>query len=231
MKSNAEFDQYADEYHTDLARSISVSGEDQSFFAQGRIDWLKKSLGETLGTPGAIMDYGAGTGTSVPFLLNLPGAQSVIGIDVSRRTQEIAKQTHNNDRVRFLLPHEYQPAEQIDLVFSNGTFHHIAPEDRAAALDYIHRSLRPGGLLALWENNPWNPGTRFVMSRCAFDQNAVPLSALKARRLLRTQGFEILSTEFLFIFPRALRWFRWLEPPVSRLPLGAQYQVLCRKRS
>lgn len=231
MNSNAEFDQYADEYHADLARSISVSGEDQEFFAEGRIAWLKKYICEKPETPRTIMDFGSGTGSSIPFLLSLPGAQSVLGIDVSPRTQELAKQTHNNDRVRFLLPHEYRPDEQIDLVFSNGTFHHIAPEDRAAALDYIHRSLRPGGLFALWENNPWNPGTRYVMSRCPFDQNAVPLSALKARRLLQTQGFEILSTEFLFIFPRALRWFRWLEPAASRLPLGAQYQVLCRKRS
>jgi hypothetical protein len=27
----------------------------------------------------------------------------------------------------------------------------------AAAVDYVYRSLRPGGLFAFWENNPWNP--------------------------------------------------------------------------
>ena len=40
---------------------------------------------------------------------------------------------------------------------------------------------------------------------------------------------DIIRIDFLFIFPRALRWFRTLEPLVSKLPLGAQYQVLCRK--
>jgi hypothetical protein len=25
--------------------------------------------------------------------------------------------------------------------------------------------MRPGGVVALWENNPWNPATRYVMGR------------------------------------------------------------------
>ena len=43
-------------------------------------------------------------------------------------------------------------------------------------------------------------------------------------------SIEIVETDFLFIFPRALRLFRPLERLVSRLPLGGQYMVLCRAR-
>jgi SAM-dependent methyltransferase len=229
MNSEAEFDEYAENYDAALAHSLSVSGEGKEFFAEQRIAWLKRHLPETLRKPKTVMDFGCGTGSSVPFLLDLLEAESVIGIDVSPRTQTIAKQTHNNNRVSFLLRDEHQPDEQIDLVFSNGTFHHILPGDRASAIDYIHRSLRPGGLFALWENNPWNPGTRYAMSRCTFDKDAIPISHLEARRLVQDRGFEILSTEFLFIFPRPLQWFRALEPLVCRLPIGAQYQVLCSK--
>lgn len=67
------------------------------------------------------------------------------------------------------------------------------------------------------------------MSRIPFDRGAVTLTATEARQMLRTGGFEILRTDFLFIFPKMLSWFRWLEPSVAKLPLGAQYQVLCRK--
>jgi hypothetical protein len=67
------------------------------------------------------------------------------------------------------------------------------------------------------------------MSRIPFDRDAITLSPPEARRLLRAEGFEIVRTDFLSIFPKFLRWFRALEPLVSRLPLGAQYQVLCRK--
>ena len=38
---------------------------------------------------------------------------------------------------------------------------------------YVFESLRPGGYFSLWENKPWNPGTRFAMHRCAFDQDGV----------------------------------------------------------
>ena len=82
------------------------------------------------------------------------------------------------------------------------------------------------GIFALWENNPWNPGTRYLMSRTPLDARAVPLAPPESRRMLAGQGFEVLQTDFLFIFPRVLAFLRRLEPPLCRLPLGGQYQVL-----
>ena len=63
------------------------------------------------------------------------------------------------------------------------------------------------------------------MSRCAFDNHAVPLSAREARRWMRETGFRMLGTRYLFVFPRALAIFRWMEPLLSPLPLGTQYVV------
>lgn len=77
--------------------------------------------------------------------------------------------------------------------------------------------------------NAWNPGTRYVMAHCAFDANAIALTAPEAKRFLQAGGFKILRTDFLFIFPRVLKWLRGVEKLVSKLPLGAQYQVLCQK--
>jgi hypothetical protein len=62
-----------------------------------------------------------------------------------------------------------------------------------------------------------------------FDREAIPLSPVETRRLLKAHGFQIIRTDFLFIFPHVLRWLRWLEPFLSRIPLGGQYQVLCRR--
>jgi hypothetical protein len=98
-----------------------------------------------------------------------------------------------------------------------------------SAVDYILRCLRPGGLFALWENNPWNPGTRYVMSRIPFDRDAVTITPPQATKLLRARGFQILGVNYLFFFPRFLKSLRFLEPYASRIPMGAQYQVLCRK--
>jgi hypothetical protein len=68
------------------------------------------------------------------------------------------------------------------------------------------------------------------MSRIPFDRDAIMVFPHEARRLLRQAGFEILRTDYLFIFPRPLSALRLLEPPLSRLPFGAQYQILARRR-
>lgn len=67
------------------------------------------------------------------------------------------------------------------------------------------------------------------MSRIPFDRDAIPLSPSEARSLVVDVGFEVLRTDFLFIFPGWLKPLRWLERFVSCLPFGGQYQVLCRK--
>ena len=211
-----------------MVRALSVSGESKEFFAEARIAWLKKCL-QDMSSVSTVMDFGCGTGVAVPFLIDILGAKSVIAIDPSPRIREVAQLTHGNKPVQFCAPQTYQPRAEVDLVFCNGTFHHVVPAARASTIDYIFQSLRPGGLFVLSENNPWNPGTRYVMSRCAFDKNAVPLSVRESHRLVRAQGFEIVRTDFLFVFPRALRWLRGIEPFLARFPIGAQYQMICLK--
>jgi SAM-dependent methyltransferase len=225
----SEFDRYAAEYDAALAQGLAVSGEDKDHFARGRVEWLAGCLARLNARPARVLDFGCGTGSATPFLLGLNGITSLIGVDVSARSLDVARREQGGAQAHFQLFTEYTPGGAVDLAFCNGVFHHIPPADRASAVQYIHRALRPGGFFALWENNPWNPGTRLVMSRIPFDRDAITLTPPEARALVRTNGFEVIETDFLFIFPRALRWLRRFEPAVASLPLGAQYQVLCRK--
>jgi hypothetical protein len=128
------------------------------------------------------------------------------------------------------LRSDYEPRGQVDVAFCNGVFHHIPPSERPDALDYVSKSLRLGGFFAFWENNPWNPGTRLVMSRIPFDRDAITISPPEARRLVGDAGFDIVRTDHLFFFPRMLRWLRPLESRLTTVPVGAQYLVLARKR-
>lgn len=228
VSHDTEFDRYAEAYDTALARGISVSGEDRRFFAQGRMDWLDRCLRPRGVTVTNALDFGCGTGSAIPHLLKL-GAERVVGVDVSERSLAIARREHGANNVQFLELGSYAPAGEMDLVFCNGVFHHIPLEGRASAMHTIHQALRPGGWFALWENNPWNPGARWVMKRIPFDKDAIVVSAPEARRLTQKAGFTVVRTDFLFIFPRLLKWMRSLEPLLSLLPLGAQYQVLARK--
>ncbi len=227
-----EFDRYAKNYDEALAQGISVSGEDKDFFARGRVDWLARCLKSLGMEPKSVLDFGCGTGSAAPHLCELLKPATLTGADISEQSIALARRQYGNASVNFETIREFKsaaPAAQFDLAFCNGVFHHIPLEQRTAAAKCVYDSVRPGGLFAFWENNPWNPGTRYVMSRIPFDRDAIMVSALEARRLLRAGGFEILRTDFLFIFPRALSWFRGIEPAISRLPFGAQYQVLCRK--
>src|SRR5262249_40880822 len=120
-------------------------------------------------------------------------------------------------------------AHDLKLIPSASQTHAHRRGSEADVLLFIYRSLRSGGLFSLWDDNPWNPAARYVMRRIPFDRNAVMMSAIEGRRMLQRQGFRVLRVDFLFIFPRILRFLRCVEPLISRLPFGAQYQVLARK--
>src|SRR5688572_30303536 len=226
----AEFDEFAEDYDAALAEGISVSGEDKNYFARGRIEHLRRVLKRLGESPSQVMDFGCGTGSATPFFLEWPTLQRLVGTEVSARSLDVAIASHASARAQFFLMSDYLPDAKLDLVFCNGVFHHIPPHERAEAMQYIYHCLRPGGYFALFENNPWNPGTRYVMSRIPFDRDAVTLSPPTGRRLLKLAGFEIVRTDFLFYFPRLLKWLRPLEPLGRKVPLGSQYMVLGRKR-
>ncbi len=223
------FDTYADDYDAALAEGLSASGESRDYFARERLRWLAGQLSGRGVQPRTVLDFGCGVGAATPFWREFFPEAALLGVDVSARSLEVARRQYGSPEVQFQTLAERVPDGSRDLAFCNGVFHHIPPAGRAAALAYVHGSLAPGGLFAFWENNPWNPGTRYIMHRIPFDRDAVLISPPHARHLLTAAGFQILRTDFLFLFPRSLSALRPLEPPLSRLPLGAQYQVLCRR--
>jgi trans-aconitate methyltransferase len=224
------FDRFHADYDEALARGLSVSGEDRLYFARGRIAFLGRCLREMgVPPPSSVLDFGCGTGAATPFFFEDLGVERLLGVDVSERSLEIARARHGSPRARFVALRDFSPAGDQPVVFSNGVFHHVPPAERAGLVELLRASLRPGGLFALWENNPWNPGTRYVMSRIPFDRDAMTISAPAARRMVGQGGLQAVRTDYCFIFPRALKALRFLEPLLGKAPLGAQYQVLSRR--
>jgi SAM-dependent methyltransferase len=225
----ASFDAYADDYDAALRQGISVSGEGKDYFAEGRVRWLARCVKRLGIRAGAVMDYGCGTGSATPYFFECLNATSLVGLDVSRRSVELARATHGSGRATFQPCEEFLPRGDLDLVFCNGVFHHVPPAERPDVVRQIVEALRPGGIFAMWENNPYSPGARLVMSRIPFDRDAIMVWPGQARRLMRDAGLRVVRTDFLFIFPRLLKALRPVEPLLRGLPLGAQYQVLGMK--
>lgn len=225
--NRAAFDEFGANYDEALHKGISLSGEKKDFFAEGRVRLLSQVLPPK--TVPRVLDYGCGTGSATPFLLRLPGVTQLVGVDVSDRSLDRARQEWQQPAVEFYNLTRLPGLAPFDLVFCNGVFHHIPPQERASAFGQIHQALVPGGHLAFWENNPWNPGSRWVMSRIPFDRDAVMLWPGSSRRIICAAGLEVLLTHFAFVFPKALGALRFLEWPLRSLPLGAQYLILARK--
>ena len=226
-KTEPMFDR-SDEYAAMLHRGVGLSGETKDYFLRGRVQDLLSHLPKHF-TPRRILDFGCGVGDTAQFLAERFPDAIVTGIDTSGPTVEFAQKTYGSRRLSFCTVQEYRPSASVDLCYSNGVFHHIVPALRPEVVKTIYDALVPGGYFALFENNPWNPGTHLVMYRIPFDRDAKMLFPFQVKRLLRRGGFREPSTRFLFFYPNPLRFLRFTEACLARVPLGAQFYVLSRK--
>lgn len=223
------FSGYAGNYDEALARGLSLTGEGKEYFAQQRVSWLARTLAKLDKSSDHVLDFGCGTGSTSAMLLQLPGALEVLGVDVSVPLLDVAIRHHESQSVRFASVTDEIPEAAFDVVHCSGVFHHIPPAERPAAARWIRDRLRPGGVLALWENNPWNPGTRLVMSRIPFDRDAIRISPPQACALVRNAGLRIVATEYLFLWPRSLAFLRTTSRYLGWFPLGAQYLIVGKR--
>lgn len=225
-----EFDRLADTYQQSISPWVKITGENLEFYARSRVRWVAQELRARNVHPQTIMDFGCGVGLATPFLLEEFGRDArIIGVDVSSDSLQVARANYASRQITFQTLHEYTPDRSVDLVYCNGVFHHIPLDERDGAVQYVCDSLRPGGLFALWENNPWNPIAKYNMTHAEIDRNAIPIRPPEGRKLVTTNGLHLLKLRYCFIFPAFLKFLRPLEPLVSQIPLGAQYVVLSRK--
>ena len=226
-----EFDEYAADYQRYLnrGRDTNFSGETMDYFSEGRVAWLARDLRRRDHVPARILDFGCGIGTATIALRRMFSASDVVGIDVSSKSLEIARNAHPDARVTFIPRSALAAQAEFDIVHCNGVFHHIPVAERPGAMRTIFEATRAGGYFSLWENSPWHPIVRYLMIHSEIDKDAVMVWPRTARTLCRHAGFRVLRTRFLFVFPRPLKHLRFVEPWVSPVPLGGQYHVLCQK--
>lgn len=225
----AEFDVFAEEYLATHQTNLRISGETPDYFARYKLDelrrlWTQKRLAE----PQTILDFGCGIGASLPQLARVFPAARLTGLDVSAKSLEIAGRLHPDiaELVQYDGDAPPFPDASFDLIFSACVFHHIDHAEHPRILKSLKRLLRPGGRLAIFEHNPINPVTRYIVATCPFDRNARLLAADAFARAQSDVGFSKVETRFTGFFPGSLRAFRRLEPHLSALPFGAQYYTL-----
>jgi hypothetical protein len=88
---------------------------------------------------------------------------------------------------------------------------------------------RAKGRVVVFEHNPLDPVTRFVVACTPIDRDAILLHADEARRGLRAARFADIRTDYLMFLPPRLKHLAMLEAALGWLPLGAQYAVTARR--
>lgn len=219
------FDQSA-EYEAMLGQGLRLSGEDMHFFIRGRVAAMVQDIG-TARKPERILDFGCGIGHATAFIAREFPQAEVVGVDISEASLQCARSLHRTANIRFQSLSAELGRGTFDLCYTNGVFHHIPPAERKNAMRRIHRALKPRGWFALFENNPWNPGTRLVMRRIPFDRFAITINPPACKTLVEECGFQVAqATRHLFFFPRQLGMLRPVERWFEKVPLGAQYYIL-----
>jgi SAM-dependent methyltransferase len=226
----AEFDLLADEYHQQHQANVAITGERPEYFAEYKIADLAMLVRQQGLADGRIFDFGSGIGNSIPFFRIYFPQREVHCADVSARSIEIALARFPGNENHLLVDKAIPvPSESQDIVFSACVFHHIPHEDHQHWLAELHRITRPGGLLAIYEHNPYNPLTVRAVNTCALDANARLITGAAMRRSAVMAGWKNARVDYKLFFPSILKALRPLEPHLGWLGVGAQYRMTARK--
>jgi SAM-dependent methyltransferase len=231
----AEFDRLSEGYSAGFDDPLKkVLGDSPKAFLTPKIKRLLRFIrrAEPGLTSGNLLDFGCGNGEFLGQLSReLPGWR-LEGCDVSAGMLAEAKKRLGleAEKIKFWQTGDnHSPTQVYDVVTVVCVLHHIEPKRRAAVLANIAAGLRPGGILAIFEHNPWNPATRWMVSRTEVDRNAILLAAPVLKRLVHEQPFRLVTLENFLFFPPRLSSMSVLEPLLRWLPMGGHYALFARR--
>lgn len=223
------YDEYRDRYVDDLDAAVRFSGKDHEFFTGRKADELLDLALRNVGPPDRLnaLDAGCGIGLTDAYLTHR--FASLTGVDVSPGVLERAAQ--RNPGVRYeLYDGERLPFadETFDVTFTAGVVQVLSAERRPAFVGELGRVTTRGGIVVVFEHNPYNPLTRLAVRRFTLGHDARMLSARQLVSLLGRAGLAELERAHILLLPSDHRVARSLERRLRRLPFGAQYVIVAR---
>ena len=220
------FDQYAKEYDEllkDPLRDRFAGGSD--FFIQQKCRIVDQRLKRTPGRTLRVLDAGCGQGTAFQFF---DRDVHVFGTDIS---QPMLRPAALRGPVAVQEPLSLPFADNtFDAVYAFCIYHHIPDEDHVRHMRELHRVVKPGAEVMVFEHNPYNPVTATIFKRAPIDQGCHMIAPSRLRGIFTDAGLVGLDHGYFLFVPESLHGvFGALEPALSWLPLGGQYFVAGRK--
>lgn len=224
------FDQHASQYRKIHSQNVKISGADSFYFAAHKVEMLKEF---EKNNSSRILDLGCGDGAIAMFLEKEFSSVKINAIDISAESIRLAKEKKLANTVFEQYDGKKIPFENecFDIVIIASVLHHIEFKWHFEFIREVYRVLKMGGRLYVFEHNPANPVTRYIVKTCVFDNDAKLLKAAYAVELLNQSGFDKLTKKFILFFPR-MKWlkpFHILEKHMRNIPYGAQYMIRAEK--
>jgi SAM-dependent methyltransferase len=237
MDRNAEFDVHADGYDAGMDNKLkALAGDSADDFVAVKVQWLLRRWPELrANTTWSILDYGCGTATLLRLMRGAGIEARLTGTDVSAGMLAEAARTWPAGSAPPMLHQQNGaatglPSGSFDLVIISAVLHHVAMPERNAVYAELHRLLQPDGRLVVFEHNPWNPVTRYVVSHTPIDRNAVLLPPPEVTAALAGGGWrDVRASHLMFLPPRLGVLAKAAEQMFGWLPIGGQYAVTARK--
>ena len=97
--------------------------------------------------------------------------------------------------------------------------------ERLRLTQSVCKVLRPAGMFAIFEHNPWNPVTRAIVRRCPIDVNAILMRSSETAALLAEVGFH---PNLVTLLPFSTRSYRSKNSLTGELAtLGSFGRTIC----
>ena len=226
MNNRVDFDEYVDNYETLLEDQLSFFSEERDYFSKYKVDLLSGLLSST---PKSVLDFGCGIGLSLPHLKTCFEQSSLFATDLSRGSLGYVREKY--PYVKALYDEELD-GYQFDLIFVAGVIHHVPLEQRERVIRRLANRLNDGGMLVIFEHNPYNPVTRHMVATCPFDEDAVLITKKALKDLVigaSDSELTLYKSGYCLFFPQQLSALRSTEPYLKWLALGGQQYVMATK--
>jgi SAM-dependent methyltransferase len=232
----AEFDSYAGDYSAGMEHPLKrLIGATFDNFIRNKASHLAWLIGPArmADSNAALLDFGTGAGDLLGQLRNQGFAGQLAGCDESAQMLEQLRgrwTAGDPPDVRVVTDRLPYDDGAFDFVVASSVFHHIPPGERAQWAREIRRVLRPGGRVVVFEHNPLNPVTAYVVRTTPIDRNAILLRADECANLLARADFGGVVIRYILFVPPRFAALDVAERQVGSLPLGGQYMAVGHRR-
>jgi 2-polyprenyl-3-methyl-5-hydroxy-6-metoxy-1,4-benzoquinol methylase len=221
-----EFDHFSDNYEEILNQSLKISGYGAEYFAEYKARYTKRLFSKSF--KGKILDYGCSVGLLSYFLKKYFPASVLHGYDTS--SESIRRVDRSLVEHGIFTTQNDQLDQNYDLIVVSNVLHHIPTKNRQDSFEEFRKFLSNSGRLLVFEHNPINPFTQWIVNSCPLDKHAVLVSSRKVQFFMRLSKLRTLRLDYIVFFPKLLGWLRPFERLISWCPLGAQYAIVGEKK-